>query len=96
MPLGTAEFVFALVLATVLSLLVFRHAERHGNRRATAWGVATFFFGLLRAVLPAAALTRQRRAGSGVKRVPVSKTSIPSRRFRKPTIAYVSGVAAVS
>ena len=46
MPLGTAEFVFALVLATVLSLLVFRHAERHGNRRATAWGVVTFFFGV--------------------------------------------------
>jgi hypothetical protein len=38
--------VFALVLATLLSLLVFGHAERHGNRRATAWGVATFFFGL--------------------------------------------------
>ena len=46
MPLGTAEFVFALVLATVLSLLVFRHAERHGNQRATAWGVVTFFFGV--------------------------------------------------
>ena len=46
MPLGTAEFVFALVLATVLSLLVFRHAEAHGNQRATVWGVATFFFGI--------------------------------------------------
>lgn len=46
MRFSTAEFVFALVLAIVLSLLVFRHAERHGNRRATAWGVATFFFGL--------------------------------------------------
>ena len=42
---STGEFVFALVLAILLSLLVFGHAERHGNRRATAWGVATFFFG---------------------------------------------------
>jgi hypothetical protein len=33
------------VLATLLSLLVFGHAERHGNRRATVWGVVTFFFG---------------------------------------------------
>jgi MFS family permease len=43
---SAAEFAFALVLATVLSLVVFRHADRHGNKRATAWGVATFFFGL--------------------------------------------------
>jgi MFS family permease len=42
---STGEFVFALVLATLLSLLVFGHADRHGNRRATAWGVVTFFFG---------------------------------------------------
>jgi Na+/H+ antiporter NhaD/arsenite permease-like protein len=42
----TGAFVFALVVATALSLLVFRHAEGHGNQRATAWGVATFFFGI--------------------------------------------------
>jgi hypothetical protein len=42
---GTGEFVFALVVSVLLALLVFGHAERHGNRRATAWGVATFFFG---------------------------------------------------
>ena len=46
MRFSAAEFAFALVLAIVLSLLVFRHAEQHGNKRATAWGVATFFFGL--------------------------------------------------
>jgi Na+/H+ antiporter NhaD/arsenite permease-like protein len=45
-PFGTGEFVFALVVATLLSLLVFRHAESHGSQRATAWGVATFFFGI--------------------------------------------------
>ena len=51
MPFGTGEFVFALVVATVLSLLVFRHAEGHGNQRATAWGVATFFFGIFAAAV---------------------------------------------
>jgi Na+/H+ antiporter NhaD/arsenite permease-like protein len=43
---STGAFVFALVVATLLALLVFRHAEHHGNQRATAWGIATFFFGI--------------------------------------------------
>lgn len=47
MRVSALEFVFVLVLATILSLAVFSHAERHGNARATAWGIATFFFGLL-------------------------------------------------
>jgi Na+/H+ antiporter NhaD/arsenite permease-like protein len=51
LPVTTERFVFALVLATVLSLLVFRHAERQGNERATAWGIATFFFGLFAVVV---------------------------------------------
>ena len=51
MPFSTGEFVFALVLAVVLSLIVFNHAERQGNRRATAWGVATFFFGVFAAAV---------------------------------------------
>ena len=46
MPLETGAVVLTLVVATVLSLLVFRHAERHGNQRATMWGVVTFFFGI--------------------------------------------------
>ena len=46
MPVTTGAFVVTLVVASVLSLLVFRHAEKHGNQRATAWGVATFFFGV--------------------------------------------------
>jgi hypothetical protein len=45
-PFSTGEFVFTLVVAVLLSLLVFAHAERHGNQRATAWGVATFFLGI--------------------------------------------------
>ena len=47
MPVSTGEFLFVLVMATILSLVVFTHAERHGNRRATAWGITTFFFGFL-------------------------------------------------
>ncbi len=46
MPFTTGEFFLALVLATVLALIVFSHADRNGNQRATAWGIATFFFGI--------------------------------------------------
>lgn len=51
MRFSTGEFVFAVVLATLLSLLVFAHAERRGNQRATAWGIATFFFGVFAVVV---------------------------------------------
>ena len=46
MAISTGAFVFALVVASLLATFVFRHAEQHGNQRATAWGVATFFFGI--------------------------------------------------
>jgi hypothetical protein len=36
------EFLFVLVLAAALSMAVFAHAERRGNKHATAWGIATF------------------------------------------------------
>ena len=36
------EFFIAVVLAAVLAMLIFRHADRRGNRRATAWGLFTF------------------------------------------------------
>ncbi len=39
-----AEFVIAVAFDAALSLLIFRHAERHGSRHATAWGVFTFLF----------------------------------------------------
>jgi Na+/H+ antiporter NhaD/arsenite permease-like protein len=45
-PFTTGEFVVALILATALAMIVFSHADRNGNQRATAWGVATFFFGI--------------------------------------------------
>jgi hypothetical protein len=50
-PLSTESFVFALVVSTAMALLVFGHADRHGNRHATAWGIAAFFFGVLGAAV---------------------------------------------
>lgn len=40
--LRPGQFVLVVAIAAVLSLLVFRHASRHGSKHATAWGIATF------------------------------------------------------
>ena len=40
--LSFGEFLFVVALAAVASTAVFAHANRHGNKHATAWGVATF------------------------------------------------------
>ena len=42
--LSPIQFAFALTLAALLAMLVFSHANRHGSRHATAWGVAAFLF----------------------------------------------------
>ena len=47
MEISPGAFVFGLAVAIALSLLVFAHATRHGNKRATAWGVAAFALGAL-------------------------------------------------
>jgi drug/metabolite transporter (DMT)-like permease len=44
---GTGTFVVGLLVSTFSAVLVFAHAERHGNRHPTAWGVAAFLFALL-------------------------------------------------
>jgi len=36
------EFFLAVVIDAVLATLIFRHADKRGNRHATAWGVFTF------------------------------------------------------
>ena len=36
------EFIVVVVIAAVAATAVFAHADRHGNKRATAWGVAAF------------------------------------------------------
>lgn len=40
--LSPGAFVFAVALAALCSLLVFRHADAHGSKHATAWGVGAF------------------------------------------------------
>ncbi len=45
MPVSNAEFALALAFGTVAALVVFSHADRHGSKHATAWGIAAFFAG---------------------------------------------------
>ncbi|HEV3478862.1 MAG TPA: hypothetical protein VG144_05385 [Gaiellaceae bacterium] len=40
--LSFGQFVFVLVISAAASMGVFAHADKRGNRHATAWGVATF------------------------------------------------------
>ena len=40
--LSPIQFAIAITLAALLAMAVFAHANRHGSRHATAWGVATF------------------------------------------------------
>ena len=40
------RFAFILALGIASAILVFAHADKKGNRRATAWGIFAFFFGL--------------------------------------------------
>jgi hypothetical protein len=40
--LSFGQFLVGVAVAAGGSLLVFAHADRHGNKRATAWGIATF------------------------------------------------------
>ena len=37
-----ADFAVAVTLAALLAMGVFYHANKRGNRHATAWGIATF------------------------------------------------------
>jgi hypothetical protein len=36
------EFLIVTAIAAGASLAIFAHADRHGNKHATAWGIATF------------------------------------------------------
>ncbi len=40
--LSFGEFVIVTALAAAASLAVFAHADRHGNKHATAWGIGVF------------------------------------------------------
>ena len=48
--ISTAQFLVAYAIATVAGVAVFLHADRHGSRHTTAWGIGTFLF--LGLVLP--------------------------------------------
>jgi hypothetical protein len=41
-PSSFGEFLVIVVIDAALAMLIFRHADRRGNRHATAWGVFTF------------------------------------------------------
>jgi glycerol uptake facilitator-like aquaporin len=40
--LSFGQFLLVLVTSAAMSMVVFAHADKHGNRHATAWGIATF------------------------------------------------------
>jgi drug/metabolite transporter (DMT)-like permease len=41
-PLTPGQFLVALAIGIAAALFVFRDAEKRGNKRATAWGIAAF------------------------------------------------------
>jgi hypothetical protein len=41
------DFLIAVVIAAGLAMLIFRHADKHGNRHATAWGLFAFLAALI-------------------------------------------------
>ena len=39
-----AQFVAAWAIAAAVAIAVFLHANKHGSRHATAWGIGVFLF----------------------------------------------------
>ena len=44
---GAGTFIVGLVVSVASSVIVFAHADRHGSRHPTAWGVTAFLFALV-------------------------------------------------
>lgn len=42
MDMSPLQFIVAIAVAAGISLLTFRHADRHGSTHATAWGIGAF------------------------------------------------------
>jgi len=42
--ISNAQFLTAYAVATVVGITVFLHADRHGSRHSTAWGISVFLF----------------------------------------------------
>jgi hypothetical protein len=64
--LSTANIVFAWAIATLAAVGVFTHANKHGTKHATAWGIGTFLF--LIVVLPAYVFYNWRKTPGGPTR----------------------------
>jgi hypothetical protein len=64
--LSTSNIVFAWAVATMAAVAVFTHANKHGSKHATAWGIGTFLF--LIVVLPAYVIYSWRKKTPGSSR----------------------------
>ena len=42
--ISPGAFILSVAIAAGLAMAVFSHASKNGNKRATAWGIATFLF----------------------------------------------------
>jgi hypothetical protein len=42
--ISPAAFFISVAIAAGLAMAVFAHANKRGNKHATAWGIATFLF----------------------------------------------------
>lgn len=54
-------FAASVVIGAAAALFVFWHADRHGSRHPTAWGIAAFFAAIV--VVPLYFLHRRLRGG---------------------------------
>ena len=42
MDKSAPEYLIAIAIAAGISMLTFRHADKHGSTHATAWGIGAF------------------------------------------------------
>jgi hypothetical protein len=61
--LSAGELALLLAFWTASALLVFWHADKHGSKRATAWGVAAFLASVI--VVPIYFLRHWWKTGRG-------------------------------
>ena len=64
--LTIGQILFGWTVATLAAVGVFTHANKHGNKHATAWGIGTFLFLII--VLPAYVIYTRRQKPPGSQR----------------------------
>jgi hypothetical protein len=58
-----AQFLVGFALATAAGIAVFLHADRHGSKHVTAWGISVFLFlGIMLPVYVVHVVRTRRRA----------------------------------